>query len=349
MPLVPVFDGHNDALLRYRPAGPAPVEEFLTRADGVCVDLPRAREGGLAGGMFAVFVEDERTAALFAGFDPATSPPMPALDPAFAKVRAREMAGNLRRIAAVSNGAAEVVTDAAALTRAMDANVLAMVLHFEGAEPIDASLGDLEGWYREGLRSLGLVWSRPNAFAHGVPFTFPLSPDTGPGLTAGGFALVRACNDLGIVLDLSHLNERGFWDVARTSRAPLVASHSNAWALCPSPRNLTDAQLDAIRESGGIVGLNMLSAFAREDGRDDRTTPLETWVRHAEYLVARVGIDGVGIGADLGVPSYLPDVFADATAYPRLLAALAARGLDAASLAKLAHGNWRRVLAASWR
>ena len=128
------------------------------------------------------------------------------------------------------------------------------VLHFEGAEAIDPDLESLEHWYAAGLRSLGPVWSRPTAFGNGVPFIFPSSPDTGPGLTPAGHELIRRCAELGILVDLSHLNEAGFWDVARAQLGPLVASHSGAHALCQASRNLTDAQLDAIgavRRPGG--------------------------------------------------------------------------------------------------
>src|SRR5262249_49762542 len=100
------------------------------------------------------------------------------------------------------------------------------VLHLEGAEAIDSDLELLDEWHERGLRSLGPVWSRPNAFAHGVPFAFPSSPDTGPGLTERGRELVEACSGLGIMVDLSHMNEAGFWDVAGLEPGPLVASHS---------------------------------------------------------------------------------------------------------------------------
>ena len=126
--------------------------------------------------------------------------------------------------------------------------MLAAVLHIEGAEAIDANFELLDVLYAAGLRSLGPVWSRPNAFGHGVPFRCPSSPDTGPGLTDLGKALIGACNRLRILIDLSHLNERGFWDVAAISNAPLVATHSNAHAISPHSRNLTDRQLAAIRQ-----------------------------------------------------------------------------------------------------
>ena len=100
------------------------------------------------------------------------------------------------------------------------------------------------------------------------------------------------------MLDLSHLNEQGFWDVAGLSTAPLVATHSNAHALSPGARNLTDRQLAAIHESDGMVGVNFHVGFLREDGGEDKDTPLSTVVRHIDYLVEHLGIDRVGFGSD---------------------------------------------------
>ncbi len=122
---------------------------------------------------------------------------------------------------------------------------------WKAAKPLVPISSALETFYAAGLRSLGPVWSRHNVFAHGVPFAFPMSPDTAPGLTEAGFELVKACNRLGILIDLAHITEKGFWDVAKTSDQPLVASHSNAHALTAVARNLTDKQLDAVtREQG---------------------------------------------------------------------------------------------------
>src|SRR5688572_28922275 len=143
------------------------------------------------------------------------------------------LAARLFRDERASAGGLEVVRDVAVLRRCVEQGVLAVIFHIEGAEAIDPGLDALEVIHQAGLRSLGPVWSRPNAFGHGVPFKFPSSPDTGPGLTDAGKALVRACNQLGVLIDLSHLTEQGFWDVAKLSAAPLVATHSNAHALCP--------------------------------------------------------------------------------------------------------------------
>lgn len=225
---------------------------------------------------------------------------------------------------------------------------VAAILHLEGAEPLAADLSDLEAWHARGLRSIGLVWSRANAFAEGVPFRFPSTPDTGPGLTAAGRELVRACNDLGIVVDLSHLNEAGFWDVAQLSSQPLVATHSNAHALCASSRNLTDAQLDAVGASGGVVGVNFAVSFVREDGGQVAETPLEDIVRHVEYIAGRIGVEHVAFGSDFD-GALVPEALGGIAGLPKLVAALRAGGFDDEAVAKVTHRNWLRVLGDTWR
>jgi membrane dipeptidase len=222
------------------------------------------------------------------------------------------------------------------------------VLHLEGAEAIDPGLEALDAWYAAGLRSLGPVWSRPNAFGHGVPFLFPSSPDTGPGLTPQGRALVGRCAELGIVLDLSHLNEAGFWDVARLEAGPLVASHSAAHQLCPTSRNLNNAQLDAIGASGGLVGIVFACAFLRADFADDPDTPLELIAQHARYVADRIGPDHVALGSDFDGTT-IPAALGDVAGLPRLLDALSTAGFDADELEAIAWRNWRRVLVAWWR
>jgi membrane dipeptidase len=356
-----IFDGHNDVLLKLHASGGS----FFERGSDGHLDLPRAREGGLGGGFFAVFVpsvpmhqqdpggetpapvdvEKEAAAATLAFADERTMPPSP--DVATAQRTAMAMMATLFRIEEQSAGQVRVVRAANELVAALREGVMAAILHFEGAEAIDPEFDALEVFYRAGLRSIGPVWSRPNQFGHGVPFAFPSSPDTGPGLTDAGRDLIRACNRLGIMIDLSHLNERGFWDVAGLSSAPLVATHANAHALSPSSRNLTDKQLAAIRESDGMVGINFHVGFLREDGANDKDTPLTTMVRHVDYLVEHLGIDRVGFGSDFDGAT-MPRELGDVTGLPRLVEALRAGGYDDASLRKLAHENWVRVLRATW-
>jgi membrane dipeptidase len=253
----------------------------------------------------------------------------------------------LTRLAELSGGAIEIVLTAGELESSLQAGVLGIVLHLEGAEAIAPDLGNLDDLYAIGVRSIGLVWSRPNAFGHGVPFRFPASPDTGPGLTDAGKALVRRCNALGILVDVSHLNERGFWDVAALSTAPIVASHSAAHAICPVTRNLTDDQLAAIRDSDGLVGVNFEVSATRPDSHDDPDTPIEVLVAQIDWLVARLGIDRVGFGSDFDGAT-MPDAIGDAAGLPVLIDALRRRGYDRESLEKLAWRNWLRVLRATW-
>src|SRR6266704_195167 len=350
---LPVFDGHNDTLLHLYYADRGGGRSFFTRADKGHIDLPRGREGGFAGGFFAVFVRPDP--ALPAPAEPALTKTgngyevrlAPAVDPVYAQRTAIAVTALLFRLEEEANGQVKVVRTVDELVTCLREGVLASILHFEGAEAIDPGLDALEVFYRAGLRSLGIVWSRPNAFAQGVPFKFPHSPDTGPGLTEAGEELVRACNRLGIMLDLSHLNEQGFWDVARLSDAPLVATHSNVHAICPVTRNLTDKQLDAIKESDGMVGLNFGVSMLREDGDNNADTPLDAMVRHIDYLVERLGIDCVGLGSDFD-GTRIPQVIGDVTGLPKLIAALAERGYDDTALRKIAHENWVRVLRKTW-
>jgi membrane dipeptidase len=223
----------------------------------------------------------------------------------------------------------------------------ACVLHFEGAEAIDPGLESLDTWYAAGLRSLGLVWSRANAFAHGVPFIFPSSPDVGPGLTDAGRALVRRCAELGVMVDLSHLNEAGFWDVARLEPGPLVASHSGAHALSACSRNLTDAQLDAIGDTGGLVGIVFSCSFLRSDFADDENTPLSVIAEHARYVADRIGVEHLALGSDFDGTD-IPAPLGDVTGLPRVFAALADFGFSEGDLEAIAWHNWRRVLGAWW-
>jgi membrane dipeptidase len=333
---LPVFDGHNDTVLRLW-QDRLPVTAFVEGGRGGHVDLPRAREGGFAGGLFACFVPSLR------GGEGGDEPRTP--DLAHAQRVTMALAARLRWLERA--GALALCRTVQEIRERMAEGTLAAVFHIEGAEAIDPELETLEVLHAAGLRSLGPVWSRPNPFGHGVPFRYPSSPDTGPGLTDAGRALVRACNELKIVIDLSHLNEKGFWEVADLSTAPLVASHSNAHALCPTSRNLTDRQLAAIRESGGLVGLNFACAFLREDGRDAADTPLETLARHLDHLAERLGIEGVALGSDFDGCT-VPTPIADAAGLPRLFELLRQRGWDEAALRLLAHGNWLRVLERTW-
>jgi membrane dipeptidase len=338
-----IFDGHNDALTREDHGG------LVGGRTGGHVDLPRMREGGMRGGIFAIFSPSPGDTSTRVHTRPdgvvevPYAPPLPQRD---AAAHARTAADRL--LAAERDGHVRVARGIADVDAARaDGEPPVAVLHLEGAEAIDPGLEELERWHAVGLRSLGPVWSRANAFASGVPFRFPSSPDTGPGLTDAGRALVRRCAELGILVDLSHLNEAGFWDVARLDAGPLVASHSAAHAICPASRNLTDAQLDAIGRSGGLVGIVFAVAFLRPDFAEDADTPLELIVEHARHVRDRIGIEHVALGSDFD-GAKIPAALGDAAGFPRLLDAFRDGGFTADEVDALAWRNWRRVLAAWW-
>jgi membrane dipeptidase len=339
-----VIDGHNDVLSHLHEHDAD--DEALLRDGSASVTVPAARAGGFAAGLFAVLPPvgafDVRRAP--GGYEVPPFPPV-AWEESARTVAA--LASRLFRLLRAGDGEIRLVRDVADLDACLAGEALGVIFHMEGAEPIDAELEALEVWYAAGLRSIGPVWSRPNAFGHGVPFRFPASPDTGPGLTAAGTKLVRRCAELGIAIDLSHLNAAGFWDVARTFDGPLIASHSGVHALCPSTRNLTDDQLDAIAASGGLVGINFDVGSLRDDGGDDTDTPVARIAEHARYVADRCGVDHVALGSDFD-GAKVPDEVPDASALPRVLAALEAAGFEGGELDQIASGNWRRVLAASW-
>jgi membrane dipeptidase len=353
---IPIFDGHNDALLRlHLRGGDDAAAAFLNGEDKGQLDLPKARAGGFAGGLFAIFVPSPKRKERAGGATPepdiggviGSDPAPPAVDVAQAQRVTFAMAALLLRIERESEGRVRVCRGVGEIESCIAGGQLAAVLHIEGAEAIDPEFEVLDVLAAAGLRSLGPVWSRPNIFGHGVPFRCPSSPDTGPGLTDLGKALIGDCNRLKILIDLSHLNERGFWDTAAISDAPLVATHSNAHAISPHSRNLTDRQLAAIGETGGVAGVNFAVSFLRPDGRHDKNTPIDLIVQHIEHMIKHAGEDSVGFGSDFD-GAVIPAELGNAAGLQILVQALRQRGFSEPLIEKLCFRNWLRVLGRTW-
>jgi membrane dipeptidase len=349
---IPVFDGHNDILYRILMAPQNREAIWLTGEGKGHLDLPRMKQGGFAGGLFAIYVpspSDDSDVKLDSLMDaPPYALPLPdALPLATSQSVALGLAAQLLWMERASGGAFRLCRSATEIEAARQAGVIAGVMHVEGAEAIDADCDALYALHAMGLRSLGPVWSRPTVFGHGVPFAFPANPDTGPGLTEAGKRLIKACNALRVLVDLSHLNAAGFDDVARLSHAPLVATHSNAHAITPSTRNLTDRQLAMIAESGGMVGLNFATVFLRPDGRNSADMGWDPVLQHLDHLIAHLGEDHVGFGSDFDGAT-VPQGIGDVTGLPRLIEALRAHGYDEALIRKLTWDNWLAVLRRTW-
>ncbi len=335
----PVFDGHNDVLLKLWRDGDREGQGFFAGRDGD-LDLAKCRAGGFAGGFFAIWLPGAE------GSDPAVDDPAPVfqpLGPERARARKLEIAAILLRMARARPDAIRICTSADQIEAARRDGAIAALMHIEGCEGIGPDLDELEVYHAAGLRSLGPVWSRDNIFGHGVPFRFPASPDTGPGLTDAGRRLIAECDRLGILVDLSHLNEAGFWDVAQLSDRPLVATHSCVHALCPATRNLTDRQLDAIAERRGVVGLNFGVQFLREDGARNPDTGLEVLLRHFDHLLDRLGEGGVALGSDFDGAT-MPAAIGSAAGLPALTQAMRDAGYGDELIGRICWGNWLDLL-----
>ena len=346
----PIFDGHNDVLSKLHATRPLdPACAFLDGYEAA-IDLPKSRAGGFAGGFFAVYVPPRdvdhglRLEAMMA--DRYELPLPPQLDWSHAVSVTMAQINILLELE--QHGALAICRNVGNLNDSIKAGKIAAIMHIEGAEAIDVDLTMLNVLHAAGLRSLGPVWSRPTIFGHGVPFAFPSGPDTGPGLTEAGLRLVKRCDELGILIDLSHMNQAGFHDVAKHSGNPLVATHSNAHAICPHARNLTDDQLYMIRDSGGMVGLNFATAFLRPDGKMLPDVPAEVMLRHLDHLIAILGEDHVGLGSDYD-GAMMPDWLASAADLPHLVKAMRDHGFGETLITKLCVDNWVSVLEKIWK
>lgn len=217
-------------------------------------------------------------------------------------------------------------------------NKLSAVLSLEGGEAIESDLKRISFFYEQGVRMLSLTWNHGNALADGV-----LAPQKG-GLTPLGRQAVRHMEQIGMILDVSHLSDTGFYDVADLMQKPFIASHSNARAICDHPRNLTDTQLQILREIGGYVGLNFYPPFVAQ--KESVTT--EDLLRQLLYLLDHAGEDAVGFGTDFDgidqTPSDIQGVEDMAAFFERL-----ERELGSALLQKVCEENFLRVIQKIWK
>jgi len=226
---------------------------------------------------------------------------------------------------------------------------IALVLAMEGGEPIQESVDALRVFYQIGMRVFGLTWNQRNLLAEGVG-----EERANGGLTELGREVVAEANRLGILLDCSHLSVRSFWDLIEASARPVIASHSNAKALCGHRRNLDDDQIQAIVTSGGVIGINGVASFITDDRND---ASLEKMLDHLDYMVKLAGIEHVALGPDFvdylrvgpGVTEedldiVYPKGFESIRTMPNVTAGLVARGYDESAIRAILGGNMLRLL-----
>jgi membrane dipeptidase len=166
---------------------------------------------------------------------------------------------------------------------------VAAILSIEGGEALQGDLDILRIFYRLGVRSICLTWNFRNEIADGIKDEI-----SGGGLTAFGRKVVKEMNSLGMIVDLSHISERGFWDVLEIADSPLIVSHSNAKKICSHNRNLSDEQIEAVKKNGGVIGINLYPFFLNNSGN----ASLKDVIKHIEHIVSLTGYDHIGLGSD---------------------------------------------------
>jgi membrane dipeptidase len=306
-----------------------------------------AMKGAFCGGLYAIFPpplpgswnpENVKTTENGFKLDPA-----PYLDKAYAKEVTDLIIENVYKISEISNEKFCVVKSYNELIQCKKNGQSAAIIHFEGAEAINTDLSNLEYYYSKGLRSLGLVWSRENDFANGVPFLFPSTGNIGDGLTNAGKKLVKACNDMGIILDLAHLNLKGFYDVAEISTKPLVVSHTGAHKLSNLSRNLIDEQIQTVKKSEGLVGIYFAGEMLSNSKTLGGEHKLNLIVKHIDYIAENFGIDYVALGSDFDGCT-LPADLKDCSEVQKIFTELQKLGYKSSELEKIAFKNWFRVI-----
>lgn len=208
------------------------------------------------------------------------------------------------------------------------------LLSIEGGEALEGDLALLRMFYKLGVRAMTLTWSLRNDLGDGI------LGSSDYGLTSFGKDVIKEMNRLGMIVDVSHLNERGFWDAINICEKPLIASHSDCKALCRHPRNLSDDQIKAIAAKGGVIGINFCPDFLR----DDDNASVEDVLDHIEHIVNLVGVEHVGFGSDFDGIEKTPFGLDDAASFPKILDGLKKRGFKDDEINSISHDNFERII-----
>lgn len=306
-----VVDLHNDVILDVQSGK----RDIAVRSPVGHSDLPRLREGGVDVQVFALFVHPQQA------------------DRGYARVV--ELLDACDRLAAANASALGLAESVAEIERLNAAGCLAVVLAVENGSALGGDPDRVEALFRRGVRMMSLTWNNSNGLADGALETVH------GGVTEVGRAVLARMQQLDMVVDVSHLARKSFWDVLAATTGPIVATHSNAAGLTPHPRNLTDTQLRALAERGGVVGVNYYPTFTGG-------ASLARILDHIDYLVAVMGPDHVALGSDFdGFTGQVNDL-EDASKLPNLTAGLLARGYEPQTVEMMLGGNALRVFREVW-
>lgn len=350
-----VVDGHNDVLYSSILRG----KDIGQRIGTGHTDLPRLQEGGVDVQVFAVWSDDLKW------------PKGKAFKHANDQIDAlaKMIAANPSKIALTKNSTE--------IEETIQAGKIAAIIGVEGGNMIENSLSNLDSLYKRGVRYLTLTWNYNLEWATAAAEEVKSSSPIGKGLSEHGKSIIRRMNELGMMVDLSHASEKTFYDVMDISTKPVLVSHSNAAALTPHFRNLSDKQLEALKKNGGVVGVNFYSGFldADYDNRvkrlykkhvarksDDQLSvsrqygklpqklknkanvPISAVLNHIDYLVKKVGIDHVAIGSDFDGIESPPQGLEDVSKFSTLTKALLSRGYSSDEVSKIMGLNFLRII-----
>lgn len=309
-----IVDAHCDSLIHFVDKGWA----LKDPASGEQWDIKSAGQGGVGLQFMAAFIETK-------------------YKPDRSVQRGLQLLEGAHRFIDANSAQVFLVQDKAHIER-MTPEVpagLGVLLSVEGGEILGEDLFMLDIIYKLGVRSLGLTWNGRNALATGVG-----EGDATARLTAFGQEVVRRMNKLGMIVDVSHLNEGGFWHVLELSEQPIAATHSSAKALCNHPRNLTDQQLRALARHNGVVGVNFYPRFLREAGPVGQ----EDVLRHICHIAETAGVEAVGLGSDFDGITETPEGLAHVGDYACLRENLRRTGFSSREAELILGGNFRRLL-----
>ncbi len=350
-----VVDGHNDVLVESILPGKDIGKQIKTGH----TDLPRLKEGGVDVQVFAVWSDDKKWKKN-------------------AYKHANDQIDALEKLIANNPDKIELAKSSADIERINKDGKIVALIGIEGGNMIEERLDYLETLYNRGARYLTLTWNYNLPWVTAAAMEVKTKDKKGKGLTAHGKDIIRKMNELGMMVDLSHAGEQTFYDVLSITSKPVLVSHSNAAALTPHYRNLKDAQLEALKKNGGVVGVNFYSEFLdsnypkrvkklyykthKKDStnkeisvgkmygalsakqKHEANAPFENVLKHIDHLVAKAGIDHVAIGSDFDGIESPPQELEDVTKFPVLTKALLERGYSKEDVAKIMGLNFLRVL-----
>lgn len=303
------FTSHKDSMWEDRG------ESSLGERSGIGhVDFPRLKEGGVDCQVFALSSERSRT-------------------PAYPLRTALEMIARFNQECRQNKDVVIPVRGYEEIIEARRDGKIAAMLSIEGADVIEGRVELFSVFYDLGVRMVGLVHSLRNQLADGVT-----DMRTGGGLSQLGVEAVEELDKLGMIIDVSHINDEGFWDVIELAKNPVVASHSNSRAVCSHPRNMTDDMIAALADKGGVMGMNFAPSFIHPD-----LATVRGLVDHIDHIVDVVGPEHVGLGSDFdGIP-YAPIGLEDASKMPAITEELLRRGYSVGDIKKILGENHLRV------